>query len=142
MKRCWCAAFLVVAASCGGDDSGGPSSCDPPQGAYLFKLRERSGTCEIGTFEFVSTFDGTIEDFATDDACVATNTVTDNGCALIADSQCPVVDGAGRQIGSARIEGIVRIASSTKMSGTMTFNYGFNDGDSCISTFDVSAVRQ
>ena len=44
---CW-SAWVLLVMGCGGDDSG-PSSCEPPQGAYLFTMKERSGTCNIGT---------------------------------------------------------------------------------------------
>jgi hypothetical protein len=106
---------------------------------------ERPARCvqRCGTAEFVSTFNGTLEDFATDTDCVGTNTLSANGCELTSHAtNCPIKDAAGRRTGTDQFDGVVHIVSSTKMTGTATYNFAFADGSSCISTFDLTGVRK
>jgi hypothetical protein len=102
----------------------------------LARLTERSGTCDLDDSELVLTFDGSFEDFALGDGCDHDARLSDDGCQLVAEGRnCRFDFGSGSYTGVLNIDG-------RRISGKVTYEFAFSDGDSCVSTVDISATRQ
>lgn len=143
--------LLLAAAIVGCGDDGGeddnfynsPRVCEGPTGAWRFVLHERSGDCDIGEdLEYVMGLNGSLSDFTAEDECVGPSRTSANGCESTVAQRCPLKNPAGQLFGAFEIHGYLRLLSTTRISGEFTVSYLFNDGDSCIATFEVRGQRR
>jgi len=134
------AAIALSTSGCGEESESG-GTCEPPEGAYLAQWTERDGDCgPLPDSVWVLGQDGPSSDSS---GCSGARSVSEDGCTVTVDMECPLTDDLGRVIGAATYTGeLERDDGDGKLGGLLSISATLNDGYQCFSTYTVRATKR
>lgn len=136
-KRAW--VFLVLVASCGGDDA---AECELPTGVWQVTYRETSGDCEAGSdLDQLVPFNGDRESLeGTPPSCVGSRVLSDDNCQWTISLRCDLRDASGTKVGSERTVSEINFVAPDRFEGIAERSFDFGDAGSCSGQFDVTGT--